>query len=80
MVRLAAPVVRPWNPPRNVMIASRPVVWRESFIAPSTASAPLFPKNTVSSPRGVMVAICSASAMLDSYFATPVEMCMRRWT
>jgi hypothetical protein len=60
------------------MIASRPVVWRESLIAASTASAPLLPKKTVSSPRGVIVAIISARATLDSYFATPVEMCMSR--
>jgi len=46
------------------MIASRPVVWRDSLLAASTASAPLLPKKTVSMQRGVTVASCSASAML----------------
>ena len=60
------------------MIASRPVVCRDSLMAASTASAPLLPKKTVSSPRGVTVASCSANAMLDSYFATPAEICISR--
>jgi len=73
VVTEAAPVERPWNPPRKTMIASRPVTWRESLIDASIASAPEFPKNTMSRPRGVIAVSASARAMFGSYAATPAQ-------
>jgi len=45
-VRLNPPYVRPWNAPRKAITAGRPVEWRASLIAPSTASVPEFDRNT----------------------------------
>jgi len=39
-----------------------PVVWRESLIA-LDRFAPLFPKNTVSTPRGVIVGAARPNAI-----------------
>jgi len=58
------------------MIPSRLVTWRDSLIAASMASAPEFWKTNVSSPAGSTVPRNSASRMLASYEATPLEMCM----
>ena len=41
-----APYVRPWNAPRKAITRVRPVWKRASFKAASSASAPLFVKNT----------------------------------
>ena len=39
-------MVRPWKAPVNAISAGRPVEWRASLIAPSTASVPEFVRNT----------------------------------
>ena len=49
---LAAPIVRPWKPPRNAMIPGRPVTRRASLIAASIAYDPEFMKKTESSGSG----------------------------
>ena len=49
-VRLTAPYVRPWKPPRNPTMYGRPVEWRASFIAASTTSAPELPRYVRSLP------------------------------
>src|SRR5438132_1007417 len=41
-----APYVRPWKAPRKAIARERPVCQRASFSAASSASAPLFVKNT----------------------------------
>src|SRR5690242_13159487 len=40
------PSERPWNAPRNAITFVRPVAWRASLIAASTASVPELPRNT----------------------------------
>ena len=44
----AAPMVRPWNEPWNTTMLGRPVAWRASRSAASTASLPELLKNTES--------------------------------
>ena len=56
VVTLAAPNVRPWNPPRNAMIPGRPVTRRASLSAPSIASEPEFRNITESSGAGKVAA------------------------
>ena len=64
MVRLVAPIVRPWNARRKPMIPGLPVVRRASLMAPSTASAPLLQRNTFGSARnGASPAIASQARM-----------------
>jgi hypothetical protein len=46
LVRLTAPVERPWNAPRKAMIAVRRVAQRASLMAPSVASVPELVRNT----------------------------------
>ena len=45
------PRVRPWNARRNAITPGRPVTFRASLSAPSTASAPELQKNTCGSSR-----------------------------
>ncbi len=52
VVKLMAPMVRPWKPPWKTMMLVRPVAWRASLMDASTASAPLLEKKKVSSPAG----------------------------
>ena len=57
------PIVRPWNAPSNAMIAGRPVWWRASLMAPSTASVPEFVRKTRAvSSNGAMAARRSDSS------------------
>ena len=58
-VRLTAPYVRPWNAPKKLITYWRPVAYRASLSAPSTASAPELVRNTRVGPD---IGAVSASA------------------
>ena len=66
MVTLAAPNVRPWNPPRNAMIPGRPVTRRASLRAASMASEPEFMNMTESMGSGSVAARAVASAEIGA--------------
>ena len=66
VVTLAAPNVRPWNPPRNAMIPGRPVTRRASLSAPSIASEPEFRNITESSGAGNVAASAAASSEIGA--------------
>ncbi len=63
---LVAPIVRPWNAPRNERIAGRPVTRRASLIAPSIASEPELRNRTVSNGSGKVSASIRARRTVDS--------------
>ncbi len=48
----AAATVRPWKPPWQTTTFGRPVAWRASRSADSTASLPELVKNRLSRPAG----------------------------
>ena len=50
-----APMVLPWNAPIRAIISGLPVCLRASFMAHSTDSAPLFERNALSNPFGVIL-------------------------
>ena len=50
------PSERPWNAPKKAMALGRPVWWRASFSAASTASVPELHRNTRGSGIGAMAA------------------------
>ena len=52
VVMEAAATVRPWKPPWQTTTLGRPVAWRASRSAASTASLPELVKNRLSSPAG----------------------------
>ena len=67
---LVAPIVRPWNAPRNARIAGRPVTRLASLIAPSIASDPELRNSTESSGAGNVPARSSPRRTVDA--ANPI--------
>ena len=74
LVTEAAPKVRPWKAPRKATRPGRPVTRRASLSAASTASAPEFPKKTVSSGSGQASASRAASRPTGSTYPRALQM------
>ncbi len=62
VVRAMVRAVRPWKLPWKTMTLGRPVAWRASLTAPSTASAPLLERKKQSNPSGTIVRSSFASS------------------
>ena len=72
---VVAASVRPWKPPVKAMTPPRPVAIRDSFSAPSTASAPELQKNT----RGSSMNGTSAPRRSASSIAGPCRVTTDVW-